>query len=346
MSLSSVSTSLALGGLFWTRLWMNLMQQAPAPRPGTAATGARPSSLAALSARSVLPHLLVSGPSSGGHQSATGSICDVVMKDSESKFWKMWGNEAWQKTHPRQRKCWGKSTEMDDFFSDVLAGKQCDINWFEGADKGALGLQASRPTFTSPAPALFGFDQTIFEYCSEKLGMQRYFDGHGDFNEELAHRCVAANQNILRRLSPRMPWNMCQNLRWTVCAVNGLLPGQDQHNIHFATPLSELSVETWEHPDSWPCEDGECPEDKFAVGDVFYAEVCMLNRMCENGDDVFSLAMGDEVTCRFSPQRFQELALSLRWSLSLSNEACEACVCECSDEKRTKKEKKEIENTK
>jgi hypothetical protein len=157
-----------------------------------------------------------------------------------------------------------------------------------------------------------GFDDTIFEFCSGQLGMQRYFDGKGNFNAELAHRCISANQNILRLLSSRTPWNMCQNLRWTLCAINGLLPGQDQRKLHFATAPRDLKIETWQHPDSWPCDNGVCPDDKFAVGDVFFAEVCMLHRVCDNGAEVFSLGVGDPMTCVFSPNRFQKLAGELK----------------------------------
>ena len=108
----------------------------------------------------------------------------------------------------------------------------------------------------------------------------------------------------------RMPWNMCQNLKWTMCAVNGLLPGQDKHKLHFATAPRDLVIDTWHHPDSWPCENGECPAGKFAVGDVFFAEVCILNRMCENGAGLFQLDVGQEISCDLSEDKFLQLAKS------------------------------------
>ncbi|KAL3933499.1 MAG: hypothetical protein SGPRY_000253, partial [Prymnesium sp.] len=100
---------------------------------------------------------------------------------------------------------------------------------------GELGRQSSRPAFTQAAPALLGLDDTLFEYCSELLGIQASYDGpEGGFNSKLAHRCVQANHNILRLTSARVPWSMCQTLQWLMCAARGQLPGQQSPTLHFA----------------------------------------------------------------------------------------------------------------
>ena len=239
------------------------------------------------------------------------STCDVVL-DSGSKFWHMWGTVAWQKTYAHEKKCWGKAEDAKMFFAEVAAGTRCDSNWYEGAE-GTLGDQYARPEFLTPAPALFGFDEALFAYCSKAVGGSEWFNGPGNFNNVLAHKCVQANQNILRLLSARAPWSMCQNLRWTMCAISGLLPGQPaQKQIHFATAPNALTLTQWYEPDSWPCVDGSCPEGKFAVGDVFFVEVCLISRLCRNGADLFSLAVGETMVCDFDPLGFDRLATQLQ----------------------------------
>ena len=72
--------------------------------------------------------------------------------------------------------------------AQALSGDQCDANWFEGAS-GALGRRGTPPGFTVAAPALLGFDDTIFKECSARLGKQEWYNGPGSgFNDELVHR--------------------------------------------------------------------------------------------------------------------------------------------------------------
>ena len=239
-----------------------------------------------------------------------GGLCDGIF-EPQSKFWQMWGNVAWQKTYPREHKCWGNAVEAKAFFADIAAGKECDYNWYEGA-QGPLGDEFARPGFSSPAPALFGFDESIFSFCSELLGEGKHFDGSGDFNNELAQRCVKANENILRLLSDRVPWSMCQNMRWTMCAINGLLPGQQGRTIHFATAPKDLGLGQWYQPDSWPCQDWGCPDGKFSVGDVFFAEVCIAHRICQNGADIFNVDAGQTMSCDIDQNAFNQLASQLQ----------------------------------
>ena len=155
--------------------------------------------------------------------SLTSNKCHALMSDPTSKFWTLWGNKAWEKLPNGENGCWSAKGGGDFFFANVASGGQCDTNWFEGA-KGNLGRSEMRPPFTAEAPALFGFDESIYAYCSAAVGEPTNFikaDGL-DFNEELAQRCVDANVNILRIISStRKPWTMCQNLRWILCALTG-----------------------------------------------------------------------------------------------------------------------------
>lgn len=275
----------------------------------------RPALQAATHAASSMIQQSAAGRASFGtsaHKSKTLSSqrCDDILGQAEGKFSAMWGKTAWKKTMPKEPRCWGHRADAELFFEQLKTGKECDANWYEGA-QGSLGEQNARPPFTAPAPALLGFDESIFSYCSSAIGRKPGYQGRPeDFNDELARRCVEANMNILRILSARVPWNMCQNLRWVVCAANGKLPGQDGQTLQFAEAPNRLDLDEWEHPHSWPCDDGECGE-QFAVGDVFFAEACILNRVCLNGDDLFELDPGVSWTCDFDANGYEQLVASL-----------------------------------
>ena len=102
---------------------------------------------------------------------------------------------------------------------------------------------------------------------------------------------------------------MCQNLMWQVCAIHGKLPGQDGKKIHFATPPSHLDTRVWLRPDSWPCDkQGECPKGKFSVGDVFVAEVCIIDSLCRNTRTIFDLQRGESFECDYDPAAYSKLA--------------------------------------
>merc|ERR1719238_1552751 len=95
----------------------------------------------------------------------------------------------------------------------------------------------------------------IFNYCSEVAHQGPW--GGGDFNQELARRCVEANLNILRIMfscaecqGSRAGWNMCRNFQWVLCAVQGRLPGQGKATaLRFAKPPHELDTRWLENPD-------------------------------------------------------------------------------------------------
>lgn len=64
----------------------------------------------------------------------------------------------------------------------------------------------------------------------------------------------------------------------------------------------------WQRPDSWPCnKHGQCPRGKFAVGDVFFAEVCIMNRVCQNRQALFELEAGELFECVFNTYEFEQL---------------------------------------
>ena len=234
-----------------------------------------------------------------------------MLGDASHKFWSMWGRQAFAKRGATDPACWGTGADADTFFSMLGEGSQCDVNWYEGAE-GPLGDPTLRPRFTRQAPALLGFDESILGRCNEIIGVDEPVRWGHNFNRaqnnEVAHSCEEANQNILRLLSSRQPWNMCQNLRWMMCAVRGLLPGQqDVYRISFATAPKSLSLAQ---------VNARVSGRYFPVGDVFYLELCLLSQLCSNREELFEVEAAAPFECDVDMARYRELEALLRSSRS------------------------------
>ena len=224
---------------------------------------------------------------------------DGWVEERGGKFMRLWGSEPWVERQPGEQGCW--YDQGATFFTDVLNGTGCDRNWMEGA----LGGATSRPGFAGPAPALLGFDATIWEFCSRAAGQRNL----GGFSQEaLATRCVLSNNNILRVIRG---WSMCQNLQWLLCTATGKLPGQPADGLfRFATAPSSLTLREWERPTSWPCE-RSCPAGKYAVGDVYFAELAILRKICRNAGALFRVDVGETMRCQVDVAAYHELVAQL-----------------------------------
>ena len=233
--------------------------------------------------------------------------CQAWVDDPSSKFHWMWGVIKYAKKFPQEANCWDK-LGGPRYFDAILAGEDCDRNWLEGA----LGSEHDRPEFAAPAPALLGFDESIVEFCSELIEETATW---GDLNHELASRCVRANENVLRIIAGRYSWDMCQNLEWQLCAATGRLPGQDEAKMNFAFAPKELEEEWFEKPTShptYPCNEWWCPDTVYTVGDVFFAEVCVLQQVCRNSDRLFAVERGETFVCDLDAVRFAALAKKMQ----------------------------------
>eukprot|EP00966_Prymnesium_polylepis_P331039 7386611-Prymnesium_polylepis.1 len=113
-----------------------------------------------------------------------------------------------------------------------------------------------------------------------------------------AHTCRRGNLNILNLLAQRVPYNLCRNLEWQVCAARGMLPGQAGRTVRFSFPPGALDpagerplgqCRGW-HPERVP----ETGRFGFANDDIFYLEVCLFNQLCENRADLFRVGMGKD----------------------------------------------------
>ena len=63
----------------------------------------------------------------------------------------------------------------------------------------------------------------------------------------------------------------------------------------------------------------------YTTDDIFYLETCLLNEICSNTDDLFSVDYGEPFECQFSEDGFNELQ---RLLLSGHHEPADATQCE------------------
>lgn len=214
----------------------------------------------------------------------------------------MWGG-AFARRGDGSAGCWDWKGGSK-FWQDTLRGTTCDRNWLEGA----IGGPEER-LFDPPSPALFGFDESINELCSELIGWDAW--DNGDLNHKIAERCRRAHRNVLRLLGGSDRWDMCQNLQWQMCALQGKLPGQDgDTRVAFATAPRALLREWWDNPSSHPTW-GCCGPNKFSVGDVYFAEVAVTYSVCRNRAVMFSLDEGEFFRCDLDVEAYEHLAMLL-----------------------------------
>lgn len=184
-------------------------------------------------------------------QCSTGERCNKMMRNPSHIFRRMWSVEPWGRlTTSSGIACWNRRRDApkehalpSTFFSQALNGTYCDSNWYVG-HAGQLGKHWSRPHFTAPAPALLGFDDSIANFCESKarmlVGRRAPLPRKGGSDGHI-RLCLLANMNILNLIAGRVPYNLCRNLEWQVCAATGKLPGQPiSGHMFFADPPSSL----------------------------------------------------------------------------------------------------------
>ena len=179
-----------------------------------------------------------------------------------------------------------------EWFGGTFSGEMCGINWLEGNHDGG-------PFTTPTAPALLGFDPSILDFCRNCPECR---ESNYARDDELAGTCHGANENVLRLGSRRLPWTMCVNLRWLTCASRGLLPGQGGPLIHFAVAPHDLEIAEL-HGDE---------QRQYVMTDVFYSEVCTLNELCTNGEELFGLKRGEIWRCNADQHAFDAFARLLQ----------------------------------
>ena len=135
--------------------------------------------------------------------------------------------------------CWSVRRDAQEvqrpeqYFDDVLSGRWCASNWYEGTsepgsphEEEGVAIGVTGPAFadSDSYPALLGFDEAIDEMC--RTGAK---DGH-------AQACLKQGMNILSLFSEEVPYNTCRNFEWQVRSLSYSCPaisqGLEQINCH------------------------------------------------------------------------------------------------------------------
>lgn len=283
----------------------------------------------------------------------------ALMRTPRHLFHRMWAAASWAPMEQGAPACWEVHRDAPhrrlspaQFFRQTESGAHCQTNWYEG-HSGTLGHPGYLPQFAAPAPALLGYDAGIHQYCAAAAlpGASRDescgADGPAGKLLRVARCCTMANFNILNMISQRVPYNLCRNLEWQVCAVLGKLPGQPagDRSIRFANAPLELEVEPISsRSGSGPgarqarrrCDLNATnttrnaagnstvvykPGYAYSLSDIFHLELCMFNQICTNGHEIFNLKVGEAFVCNFSHERFTALA-NVLLNVSARNAKC------------------------
>jgi len=239
--------------------------------------------------------------------------CASLLRSEGHLFRRMWGADPWLNLRADRASCFTHSRDHSGdfvqpasrFFDLILEGRLCGSNWYEGTE-GMFG-QPWFPDDTSPA--LLGFDESIDDFCGEAKR------AHGDnFNVPHAESCRRGSLNILSLHGAWVPYNICRNLEWLYCAINGQLPGQGSRTLVFARAPRTLDYDDgndkvlddcrgWRPP--WYSRD--CREDGYATDSIFFLETCLLSELCANNHELWDLDEGDDFECEFTMERFETL---------------------------------------
>lgn len=242
-----------------------------------------------------------------------------MFRDEAGLFRKMWSAEPFTQRQPNRPNCWDRARDdarrgqdPEVYFEDAINGAHCESNWYEG-NPDNLGLMHTRPSYSADAPALLGFDETIDDYCraQPEVNSAAAADG-GNWH---ASRCIAANLNILSLYGTRVPYNICRNLEWQVCAAMGTLPGQRTPQIVFSKAPREMdpgpeSDKPFGQCRGWRDRNDDC-ENGYATDDIFFLELCMYNAICDNRDSLWQLDVGTPWQCHLNRTRFDGLRQTL-----------------------------------
>ena len=248
----------------------------------------------------------------------THERCHAMLRDNSHHFRRMWDERGWAKAGPGRPSCWdvqrfsggqkGASQPASAFFDGVATGRHCSrtrwMHFYNNRDA-VVFRRDGTPDFSRRAPAILGFDDddgSIGGLCESR--------GWGDTKLQ---RCVRANLQILS--IDASDYNLCRNLEWQACAAQGKLANQDGNLIVFAAAPGSLHTggsygHLFNRCSGWTptgVDSGTFPNAGYANDDIFYLETCLFSQICENGEEIFSLAAGQQWRCRFSQEKVYEL---------------------------------------
>jgi hypothetical protein len=219
------------------------------------------------------------------------------MQADAHKLWSMFDTKGWTRRASGMKGCFA-DPHFPDFWENLLDEGRCNRNWYrggfgEGDERNSKEWRADY-NGSPNNPALMGYENDLKSAnCKEiekKTGKPAVCHevGFVDAGYEAGH-------NMLR-LDARFGWNMCRNLEWVVCAIQGHLPNQGEGKIRFAT-TPRLNIENYIFAEVG-CSNEDCAHG-YSVDDIFFVEVSLISYLCKNRDEVFKLEVGDDFDCDF-----------------------------------------------
>jgi len=201
--------------------------------------------------------------------------CSAMMRDPDHKFQSLWAMQGWSVRHRGEAGCWAVDWAQPDWFQWVATGSSCGQTWGNNLN----------------APTVFGFAESMTNYCNL----------NGGNGGDPGGACMSAGFNILRIGD----WNMCRNVEWMVCVVEGKASydrGDRSREIRFTHPPGQLNIDDFNSRPGWYIEN-----------DIYYLEVCVLNEMCANGAEIFTKAEGEAFVCEFDAALWAAAGKALTW---------------------------------
>ena len=176
----------------------------------------------------------------------------------QHKFRILWSETGWHtRGGPNEPSCWG--ADLQGWLEHVAKAEGCRRHW------GGLG---------TAYPTVFGYKETMESYCNDENG--RGWNWWGD----VAGCCGDAHFNVLR-----IPdWEMCKNVEWMWCVIRGA-----SGEIRFTKEPAYIDASLSSHYSD--------NMYGFEENDIYALELCLLNEMCVNGDEIFAKRVGEPFHC-------------------------------------------------
>ena len=108
----------------------------------------------------------------------------------------------------------------------------------------------------------------------------------------------------------QIPYSVCRNAEWQLCAARGELPGQSERTVIFSFAPKDLTTKGSGRNALGSCTSYApmgCPDDGYASQDIFYMEVCLYDQICANRDDLWRLRAGQPWHCDLDRGAFLQL---------------------------------------
>ena len=135
-----------------------------------------------------------------------------------------------------------------------------------------------------------------------------------------------AHMNILRIGG----WNMCKNTEWIYCAARGRLAhgsgGSSGGDLIFSLAPKDLDLAPFYQKGGTGTPQGD---GYYSENDIYYLEACVLNEICANRRELFSVERGARFRCEYDPAGHKGMQEALlQWEREDAPARCTGWECE------------------